>query len=60
MRIRDLFEGMLTSKSMHNRGMVLFPSSLCSAAVFIIQMLDDPAVTSDGKSFSCVLIRSHN
>jgi len=35
-------------KSSHHRGITLFPSSLCSAAVFIIQLLDDPAVTLDG------------
>ncbi|CAG7787075.1 unnamed protein product [Allacma fusca] len=41
---------LLISKSSHHKGVTLFPSSLCSAAIYIIQLLDDPAVTLDGNA----------
>ena len=42
--------GLMMSKSSHHKGVTLFPSSLCSAAIYIIQLLDDPAVTLDGNA----------
>jgi len=42
--------GFINPKPNHPKNQTVFPSSLCSAAVHITRLLDDPSVTLDGNS----------